>query len=367
MFRNLILIVVVIILFGCRKEISIDPTSTVGDSNTTAYLVKPWRKISWPDFNDVRCFAVFQGELYAGGGFENSMDYDYLVKIADRPYSGYTYPDTYTGDFQYIEQLNADFNDWGSPDGIFTLKVIGDKLYLGGDYRYGNDSYDLMYIDQNHSFKLVDFLPNGGSGSTVINFIGNYNNDPIICGNFTSNTGNSIVTNYIEKIQNNVAVGMADLNGVTYGSEVYHDELYVVGSQDQIVKWNGSSWESISYPGKTLTDKVYSVKVFNDELYFLGDFAGNVVLKKYSESGGWSTDISITSYSVPNFSKLQVFDGHIFIIGKDFTSENKTGSIWRNSIDGKWQRFGNLTSKVYDVILYSSKYFAAVEDGIYLY
>jgi hypothetical protein len=364
MKRPLLLALLIAALFaGCRKKLYTGPDASLGSGNNTPYFVKPWRKISFPDFNDVRCFAIFNGQLYAGGGFENSMDYDFLVKVHGIPYGDYTYPDTYTGGFDYIQRVTDNFYDFGTLVGIRSMKVIDGKLYIGGKFRYqASDNWnDLMYMDADGSFHPVGFSQY--TNTQLVNDVGVYDNHPLICGNFTSNS----VTDYVCGIQNETATAMADLNGVTYDSEVYHNTLYVVGDQDQIVRWNGSDWTSVAYPGKTLTDKIYSVTVVNDELYFLGDFAGNTVLKKYSETAGWSDDLSITSFSVPNFARLQVFGGHVFIIGKDFKSNNVTGSIWRYSTDGSWERFGNLTNRVYDVILFDGKYFAAAEDGLYLY
>jgi len=363
-----LLLLLLVGLSSCRKKIYSGNESIVDPNNNTAYFVKPWRKISFPDFNDVRCFAEFNGDLYVGGGFENSMDYDFLVKVKSLGYDGYTYPDTYTGGFEYIKQVTGDFYDLGNLVGIRSLKVINNRLYIGGKFRYqGNGNwYDLMVLDADGSFHYVDF-PHNSFGSETVNYIGEFNNNPLICGNFTKSTQNPVITDYVTSIVNDVAVGMADLNGVTYCSEIYQGELYVVGSQDQIVKWNGTDWTEISYPSKTATDKVYSVKVYNNELYFLGDFTGSSVLKKYSPETGWSDDLSMTSFSVPNFSRLKVYDGKLIIVGKGFKSNNVQGSIWMYGVTNSWQRFGDLTSQVYDVILFDGKYFAAVEDGIYLY
>jgi hypothetical protein len=366
MIKKILLILPLIVLFSsCRKEVSEEVTSTETGVNTS-YFIKPWRKISYPYLVKVRSFAIFNDQLYMAANDTYGFSEDsYVYNLKSVGYAGYTYPDTYTGGFEYIDEL-FEFNNFASPVGVSSMRTINNRLYIGGDFRYGNDYYDLIYLEADLSVHSVGFS-HASFSSVMIHNIGEYNGDPIICGNFNATVNTEFFTSHVELIQNNAAVGMASLNGAAYDSEVFDGELYVVGQSDQIVTWNGSSWTAVNYIGKTITDKVYAVEIHNSELYFLGDFAGTSVLKKYSTSTGWSDVDGITSFSVPTYSTLKVLDNELFVVGRYFQSEGVEGSIWKLNALNQWRKFGDLTLQIRDLVKFKSKYYAAAEDGVYLY
>jgi hypothetical protein len=367
MIKKTLTIISILILFtNCRKEIE-EGTYTTSTTKNTQYFVKPWRLISFPSFSKGRCFEIFNDKLYiaASKDFSGFGEDHILYRINAHNYSGYIYPDSYSGSWDYFEEV-FEFNDYGNPQGVFTMNVLDNKLYIGGDFRYGNNDYDLLYIDNNEVVHSVLFS-NSSSSSNVINHIGVYNDNLVVCGNFTANNNSLFSTNFVELIQNNVAVGMANLNGTTHDSQVFENELYVVGEQNQIVKWNGTDWEQVIYPGMSNADRIYSMEVFNDELYFLGDFWGAQVLKKYSSSEGWSELSGLTNYNIPTFAKLRVLDAELFVIGQYFKNNNLEGSVWRYEGNDEWRKFGDLKKDVKDIIKYKSKYYAVADDGVYLY
>lgn len=349
---------------SCRKEIPEEPVSNI-DANT-AYFVKPWRQISLPDFKKGRAFAIFNEELYIAAqfGFDGGTDH-YLYKLSSLPYTDYTYPDAYTGDWGYFKSV-FEFNDFGSPQGVFAMKVINNRLYIAGDFRVNNGQYDVIYLDASGGKHTVGFS-SSTFGSTVVNHIGVYNGDPLLCGNFVSSGNTQFLTDYVELLENNNAVGMADLSSTAHDSQEYNGDLYVVGDLDQIVKWNGSGWDPVVYPNNSSSDRVYSVEIFNSELYFLGDFSGNEVIKKFSPTDGWTSFANLTNFVVPNYSELRVLNGELYVIGKGYMSEGIKNSIWKYAGGDTWQQFGNLTNIVWDVTYFKNKYYAGTEDGVYIY
>lgn len=358
---TIVIITTVFLLVGCRKEVSPAIYTTI--ESTNELYVKPWRKISTPYHEQVRALCIFQGELYFSCFYTIGFIPEYYIfRLKSLPYDEYTYPETSTGSFDYLEKVH-EINDFGT--GVNTMQTIGGRMYIGGDFRLSSSIYDLVFMNSNNSLVSAN-LSQSSFHVQELNEVIEYNGGVLVCGDFNANQNNPLNSNNIEYLQNGAPVGMADLSGTTHDAHKFEGDLYVVGELDQLVRRNSNGWTPIDYPGKTATDRIYSIESLNDELYILGDFAGSQVLKKYSSTQGWTEINELTSFNVQRYSQLLILNNELFVVGRYFEKDGFSASIWRMQ-GNSWTPFGNLTQEVRDVEYYQSKYYAAASDGLYVY
>jgi hypothetical protein len=144
------------------------------------------------------------------------------------------------------------------------------------------------------------------------------------------------------KITNNVAMwngkewsavgaGSKDI-GIVYSFCEYKGELYI-GGKLGLNKWDGVNWTNISI--STTTNAIYSMKVYNDELYVAGTFttlagADFQNIAKYNGTvwsavgGGLISNMKVgtTVINTAKVTSMGVFKGELYLAGAIDTAGN---------------------------------------------
>jgi photosystem II stability/assembly factor-like uncharacterized protein len=189
----------------------------------------------------VRRFAVYDGELYAGGDFEyaNGQAVHHLAR-----WDGTSWKTVNGG-------LNGD---------VYALFVSGSKLYVGGDFTKAGDStvaHGIAVWDGTSWSALGKGLTTG-----YIRSITSYRGNIYAGGSFT--TGDSVPAAGFAKWDGNSWLGIGSGVNVSVWETIFNmtvldDELYLDGNFDSIngmpasniAKYDGKTWSTF---GKGLTD-----------------------------------------------------------------------------------------------------------------
>jgi hypothetical protein len=340
-----------VLSISCRKEIP----HLVGNTfvNNGAVIENPadWVQFTDKAMLDINVMEVFNGELYIGGEFHYESDsIIYIAKINSN------------GDV--IRAINASFNFTG----IYDLAVIDNYLYLVGDFSFWNyeiiSGRSIIRIDEDGVPEAIDLFD---SWSHSIRDILEYNGDILISGYFDSGDGPSIISKNVELLVDHIPTGMADLPSTVNQMHIHNEDLYVIGTSDVLLqKWTGSGWNLVEYNEDSYWDETYAVQSYQNELYLLGNFSSNTILKKMKVDGTWE-DIEVVNSlgGVSISSGFEIINDELYVYGESFTMNGEQASNvikWNGS---SWFNVGQLSASVTDLILFNEKIYAATNTGIY--
>jgi len=185
----------------------------------------------------------------------------------------------YAGGLYGVEQWDGstwtELGTIASGDTVLALAVIGDTLYVGGNFtQIGGVSANYLAKWDGSTWSAVD--PFGMNGP--VRALAVYGTDLIAGGSFT--TAGGVTVNYLARWDgsNWNAFGNG-MDGPVYALATQGSVLYVGGAFTQadgntvngIASWNGSSWTGYG-DGIQTGKNVYALAVGSDGLYIGGDF-----------------------------------------------------------------------------------------------
>lgn len=342
----------VVILFvfsfsSCRKKIEHTPSSSEP--------VARWRLIKTLDYQ-ATALEVFNGELYVAGTKWGS---NYYIPTLQKIDANYNLINFQNGTFSKVYSGNS----YEDPK-IFKLHATADKLYIGGNFKFSiGNATSLMYYDLNGNFTPIPMLT---QNAYYVSSFSVFQNDLIVGGYFGSDEP-LVNTYYTEKIQNDVAVGFGDFPAKVIALSMHSNELYGIGENKTIRKWNGFTWSAISYNNPGSYDYLFDICSYNNVLYLLGNFDSNgyVALKKLNASGTWENVPEITYV---NSGKLKVIDDKLYLFGNriELNGENISEVL---VYDGNtWKPVGNIRdSYISDLIKFNGKLICNINSRLYSY
>ena len=215
------------------------------------------------------------------------------------------------------------------------VDTITNELYAGGGFEYaGNKKCNgIARWDGTDWFPLgtgiLDTIPNSSLGN--LTDIIRYKNDIYIAG-FMTIAGGKEATGIARWDGNNWhSVGRfkstgANLQGVVFSMEVFNNELYVVGGfdtinniiSDGVAKWDGQNWTDLSQgiPTDCYGDGIVALLHFNNELYIGGNFnffgGGEKLLKRVGNT--WiQVGSTITGDGI--LERLKIYQNKLYVSG----------------------------------------------------
>lgn len=246
------------VLFNFNNEIYANGCS----SNIVKFSNGIWQPTNSNLSGYANCFFTYDGELYAGGGFDsiNGTQSSGLAK-----WDGSQWVD--------IDLL---------VDGqVYAMAEYQNDLYLGGFFRDSNFVvHHICYLHQGQWYFLPDDIIE--NSWQAINTMVVFNNELYVGGFFSQSNGN--LSNSIQRwngsIWRDLQNGVSKFNGSS--GEVlsmleYQNMLFVVGDFDNantinannIAMWNGHRWCSL---GNLFDNTIYSICEYNDSLFVGGSF-----------------------------------------------------------------------------------------------
>ncbi|MGZ4056364.1 MAG: T9SS type A sorting domain-containing protein [Bacteroidia bacterium] len=257
----------------------------------------------------VSSFAIFNGDLYVGGEFNNPGG---VTPFGLLKWDGVTFdtlPGTYLLGSCRIEAMTVynnelyvggsfctncsstysiynniakwDGTSWdsvgrGFDNVVYSLAVYNDSLYAGGD----------MGMSGTRSVNNIAKW-NGSQWLPVPNTIGGrvselevYKNELYVAGDFDYGTiGSGSIAKWNDTSWS--AVGTGGINGAVYSLGTYNNELYAGGpyftsaggvSVNEIAKWNGTTWASVGTGIGYDAGDLFALKEYHGSLYSGGDF-----------------------------------------------------------------------------------------------
>jgi len=320
-------------------------------------------------YSGVKCLAVYNGGLYAGGVF-NQTGTTSLSNIAKwngsswiSVGSGFTSnPSTVLALCTYNNELHAGGNMGGGYNGIAKwigtswlsvgtgiqhtggsgglvsdLKVHNNLLYVGGQFNSGNGVVSQNLI----SYNGTNFVSIGAgvAGSYGITKMGVFQTDLIIAGGFTAVNGTSFknIARYNGTSWTSFGTGVGIAGGGSFETQPiqeYNNRMIVGGffttegstSVNSITQWDGAAWLTM---GSGITGYVASLVSYNNVLYAAGKFtnAGGITVKniaRWSEAGVGINEIvfdeKATAFPNPT-------NGNVSILLSNTESKIKTISL----------------------------------------
>ena len=213
---------------------------------------------------NIRAMIVYKNELYVGGGFS----------IGSSPFSSI---------YNFIARWNGSI--WSSVGSGFnnivcSMAVYKDNLYVGGfmDFAGSTVVNQIAKWDGFQWSAVANGIP--GSAANVL-ALEVYKDELYAGGEFYLTTANAA---YIARWNDTVwkSVGTGYLNHVVYSLSTFNDDLFVGGSSyftmagnipvNQIAKWDGTTWASVGAGTGNDFSILYTLKEYNNELYVGGEF-----------------------------------------------------------------------------------------------
>ncbi|MEO8087786.1 MAG: hypothetical protein ABI763_13245 [Bacteroidota bacterium] len=229
---------------GCKNFAKWD-----GSNWSSASPVTPGDQLS---ISEIKCLAVYNNELYAGGNFVQVGNLS-VNRIAK--WNGVSWDNVgggVTGGFGYVE----------------CMTVYNGSLYVGGDFSYAGGIPAQNIARWNGSqWDSVGSAFGALNGVPRVLLADTFNHALVAGGSFSLAGGNLAlgVAEWNDSswsgLGNDTLIGIVDLG-------IYHNELYGGHHFTNFYKWDGSSWNYLADVNNTIT----SLKVFNDELYIAGYF-----------------------------------------------------------------------------------------------
>lgn len=342
-FSNILLLSGLLIALGaCRKEIDHE----VGYSNNSTS--GGWDKISSVGVSEVTAIQVYKNELYIAS------------------YSNFTTPKLikYTSSGEEIVVL-SNF-DSGQ---ILAMEVFEDHLYLGGNFHYSNGSVDANSLLRMDSLQNVEGLNYSPPASTWrihdLNVVGS---DLIIAGYFPQSAAGAATQN-IDRMQGLTSLSMGGHPNKFRETVEHNSIIYGVGMSNTFVSWDGSSWNSVPYNTTGGGISVHSIASYNSEIFLMGDFPSNIVLKKGTPGGTWTNFTEITdSYAYPNFTGFELLNGELYACmpsNYELNGESAVSGVLKyNGIS--WEPVGTI-GRAYTMEYFNGYLFLGNDKGLYRY
>lgn len=344
--------VLALMISACKKseEEVVDPSNNNNNNNptdTTTTQKPPFIAGNWNPFNgdsnyysvdrDVRCFAVYNNDLYISGDFSNVYDY--------KTWTGYNY-----FELPKILSDSKGILKWNKSNGFFNMnlqtnlaspRILGmtikdNKLYfvgnvysLNGSTAKGVFSWDGTSITPFNPANNTINLQSNGSGA--ITSIAVFNNKIYVPSFYYSSNGSG--TTHL----------LASYDGANWTKEggasphnqsqmllcTYKNALYIAfGYEGKLYKYDGTNLTKVMEL-KDNSNKIYSMYVYNNELYIGGRFNKIETLNKTSIDA-----YSIAKYNGTSWSTLAngilegevhamtEWDGKLIIGGANFGKVN---------------------------------------------
>ncbi len=285
--------------------------------------------------NWVEALAVYNGELYVGGGFTlaGGVSANFIAR-----WNGTSWNSVGTGSGNGV-------NDY-----VHELAVYNGELYVGGEFTSaGGVSANFIARWNGTSWNSVGTGSGNGVSSKVYE-LAEYNGELYVGGgftyaNWTGSVSTSLNANFIARWNgmswNSVGTGSGNgVNSNVYALAVYNGELYIGGEftsaggviANFIARWNGTSWNSVGTgSGNGVNHWVYALAVYNGELYVGGRFtsadgvSANFIARWNGTS--WNSVGTGTGNGVNNWVyALAEYNGELYVGGK-FRFANWTGSV----------------------------------------
>ena len=241
--------------------------------------------------------------------------------------------------------------------------TVDDRLYIGGYTSNG-----ICYYDGDSIIPMGNVLCSGGV-RTIIRY-----HDTLYVG---GNCGTRSILKWNGTIWDTVGISP---NGQVYAFYIYNDELYVGGTFTSIAgvnakslaKYNGSMWTPIgNYPGNAnfINDEIFAITFYNGELYVGGIIVDSVgtqtnLLKWNGASwvgvgqglhGGWSWVNSFAEYN------NQLYIGGAFRASAGNPSDyivKWDGNIL-SDVGGGVMGNNNSNGRVHDLMVYNNDLYAS--------
>lgn len=274
---------------------------------------------------NIKCFAVYNNELYAGyTGGEGVKKWNGSVWVS----------------------LGGGVNTTSTVQGVYSMKVYNNKLYVGGMFTSvssssinvkniavwdgstwspiinsgsgidisGNVTSMCVYNNKLYVGGLMTYVTNG-AGSTSVNNIASYDGigwSPV--GSGLSNPSMSYTTGVLTlAVHNNVLYAGGVFTGIvkswngsswntlvggtftgginslcSYDNELYAGGTFTVNSNQHISRWNGSTWSNL---GTGVNSTVNTLIARGNELYAGGTFtiAGSTSVNYFAK---WNNNLS---------------------------------------------------------------------------
>jgi hypothetical protein len=342
----------------CKYNDTLIVYGNFSDSNFITYWAQwngtVWDSIAGGPNGPVRCYVAKGDSLFIGGWFDHiGTDSTFLLGLYDG------------------QQLTGITPYYGQQGGwvINSMAFYHDTLYVGGSFNgqpYKNianfakwDGFDIQVVDPifNAQLSLIEEL--------VV-----YQNELYIGGAFLQQSG--FAGNFIMKYD---GTQFTDVGGGTNGKvtalAVYNGELYVGGyftqvggniQSNNIAKWDGSQWHSLSTDTLSGTfPLVEDIDFFHDSLIISGNFRainGDTSMQRIAKYNH-ALVAGTSEYQLP--TPLLVYPNpsstHLFFDFK--TSANRSIVISDN--------LGREVSKTETSERTVSIYLGGVQSGIYFY
>ncbi len=303
---------------------------------------------------EVTALAVVDGDLYAGGGFTQTVD-------------------TVVPDLGYVAHYNPGAGTWNALsnqglDGfVFALAVAGEDLYTGGVFTQTGDGTvtNLGRIARyDTTAGIWHTLPNQGLNGNVYVLL-TAGSDVYVGGGF-SQTGDGAETNLGNIARYHAVSGTWNalnhqgLNDAVLALAVAGNDLYVGGAFDQtgdgsvtnlghIARYNtvSDTWHAL--PNQGLNDSVHAIAVVGNDLYVAGAFDqtadGSVTNLGYIARYDTVAD---TWHALPN----QGLNGWVYVLKpviNDLYLGGEFSQVGNGMVPGLSHiaRFGELDNKLY--------------------
>jgi len=233
------------------------------------------------------------------------------------------------------------------------------RLLVGGNFfKIGNDTIGFFGIYDGDSLKpLNNELINSDVFSSII-----FQNNIIICGWFTA-IGNNNSIKRIARWDGNQWQPMGDgFNNAVWNLKIIDNELYAIGGFDSsgtiethgIAKWNGVNWENVynlpkfdSIPNNP--NLVYDICKYNNELYVGGNFSTNDIsisdIVKYNGST-WESVGGGLKGSYSDVNKMLVYNGKLVVAGMFYKQNGNAGDFIMTWDGQNWEELGGGTGGI---------------------
>ncbi len=321
------------------------------------------KNISWPSnlglSSNVLSFAVWDGNLYVGGQFNNAGGDPDADRIARWNGTNYSWPsdqglngnvnslivwngELYVGgaftdaggdiDADSIAKWNGTNFSWSGPNlsnFVNSFGIWNDNLYLIGRFVNASEDDDAdriaMWNGTNFSWPSGQGLTE--CGTCDAHSLTVWNGNLYVGGRFTNAGGDQDADRIAMWNGTNFSwpSGQGLSGSWTNSLAVWNGELYVGGvfsdagddiDADDIAKWNGTnfSWPS----GQNISTEVFSFAVWNGDLYVGGNFddaggdtdADNIAMWN-GTSFSWPSNLAITS----DVNSIGVWNGDLYLGG----------------------------------------------------
>ncbi len=260
----------------------------------------------------------FQDKIYVGGGVTDFTVGDSIWTTGIGVWDGVAW------DSIHVSLLN----EYGYTASVTELKVIGNSLYVAGDFTNinGITVNGLAKFDGTNWSAIHDFPQ--WSGSNVVRHIAEYNGEIYVAGVILDTYPYDTMYNicrYNGSEWEQLGEGIGGTFSSIRGMEVYDGKLYVFGGfnkadrpqnpGNRIAVWNGAYWEQVVDIQGSFAE-VKDVAVLNDELYVVGrfEFVNGNPSNNFAKFDGvnWCTYPDVFDTYI---EQIEAYDNNIYITG----------------------------------------------------